>query len=87
MNRIYILGLAAILGLSACGESAQEKLARITLEKEKSARIIGDGIDKVRRCYFSAKTQTEQAQCKELSEKEDEISKIENEKIKKLMQE
>jgi hypothetical protein len=88
MNRIYILGLAAILGLSACGESAQEKLARIKLQKEKSAKIMQDSHYKYTSCLSSsAIAGTSREQCKSLELEYDEIKKIEDEKINKLMQE
>ncbi len=87
MNRIYILGLAAILGLSACSESAQEKLARITLEKEKSLKIMRDSHTKLRSCYSSASSATATEQCKSLKLEDDQIKKNEQAKIDKLMQE
>lgn len=87
MNRIYILGLSLILVLSACGESAQEKLARITLEKEKSMKIIRDSHTKLRSCYSSASAATASEKCKSLKLEDDQIKKIEQAKIDKLTQE
>ncbi len=42
MKKVCFFGFSAMLFLSACGESAQEKLARITLEKQKISNLRND---------------------------------------------